>query len=110
MIDPGGDILDPGAAERIADSVVERRYLFKPKDEEAPPDGGNWFEHNYKPRPAAMSIRVQIQVKPLAEKIDPFIQVSDMASVINLCSKAKIKVVSNPGNPIITLEIVPGDT
>lgn len=107
MVDPGGDILNPGAAERMADKVVDRRYLFAPKDEEPPPDGSNWFEHNYRPRPAAMSIRVRIDPKPLADKLDAFIQASDMKGVLEICNKAKIKVISNPNDPIVTIEIHP---
>ena len=107
MPDPGGDILNPGAAEKMVDQVVERRYLYKPKDEEVPPDGGNWFEHNYKPMPAALSIRVQIDPKLLADQLDQFIQNSNMNAVIELCRKAKIEVVASPNSPIVVLKIVP---
>jgi hypothetical protein len=106
-IDPGGDNLDPGAVEGMADKVVERRYLYKPKDEEVPPDGANWFEHNYRPMPAAMSIRVSVDIKPLADRLDIFIQNSDMQSVVELCRNAKIEVIATPKSPIVTLKIVP---
>lgn len=105
--DPGGDILRPGAIEHTVDQVVERQYLFKPKDEEVPPNGGNWFEHNYKPLPVAMSIRIQIDPKLLADQLDPFIQNSNMNEVLALCRKAKIEVVAMPNSPIVTLKLVP---
>ncbi|SRR6266581_5865979 len=104
---PEGDILNPGAAERIAERVVTRRPLYQAKDEEAPPAGQNWFEYNYKPMPAALSLRVQIDPKPLADILDPLIQESNMPEVIKRCRAARIEVIATPDSPIITLKIMP---
>jgi hypothetical protein len=105
--DPGGDILDPGAAARQVDQTVTRQYLYQPKDEEVPPDGQNWFQHNYKPMPAAMSIRVQIDPKPLAQTLDDLIAASNMPEVIKRCREAKIEVIVEKNSPLVTLRLMP---
>jgi hypothetical protein len=88
---------------------VDRRYLFKPKDEEPPPEGSgeNWFEHNYRPRPIAQSIRLQINPRALADVLNPFIEQSNMTQVVKICQEAKIEVVTTPGSPIVELRLLP---
>jgi hypothetical protein len=109
----GGDILDPGSAARAVDQVVDRHYLFKPKDEDVPlgpdgkPTGSNWFEHNYKPMPPALSLRLSIDPKALADALNPFFEASDMIGAIKLLENAKIKIETQPGNPIIKLVLLP---
>lgn len=110
--DPGGDILSPGAAERMADKVVERRYLFQPKDEVLPPgatarDQDQIFAFNYPPMPSVMSLKVKIDPKPLADAIDPWIQSSNLTQLVNACRAAKIEVVASPDSPIVILRLVP---
>lgn len=110
--DPGGDILNPGAAEKMAEKVVERRYLFQPKDEVLPPganagDQDEIFAFNYPPMPAVMSLKVKIDPKPLADAIDHFIQTSNLKQLVKACQSAKIEVVSSPDSPIVTLRLIP---
>lgn len=102
-----GNVLNPGGIEKVAEKTVTRQPLFAPKDEEAPPPGVNWFEHNYPIRPPAMSLRLSIDPKPLADALNPFMEVSDMKGVLRVCEGCKIKVETQPGNPIVTLRLLP---
>lgn len=110
--DTGGDILNPGAAERLVDKVVERRYLFKPKDEELPPgasaaDQDRIFDFNYPRMPAVMSLKLQVDPRPLADALDPYVQTSNFTQFLSVCKNAKIEVVSSPDSPIVTLRLLP---
>lgn len=108
---PGGDgsILDPGKAEGLAEKVVTRRALYPPKDEVPPPEGSgtNWFEYNYKPMPPVLSIRLQINPRQLSDALHPFVESSDMPGFLNICRNAKIEIDAEPGNPIVTLRLIP---
>lgn len=108
---PGGDgnILNPGGVDKIADQVVTRRPLFRPKDEVPPPEGSgiNWFEHNYPLRPAAMSLRLSIDPKPLSDALHPYVEVSDMEGFLRVLNGCKFKVETQPGNPVVTLRLLP---
>jgi hypothetical protein len=113
---PGSDgsILSPGAAERLVDKTVTRQALFTPKDEEPPPSGpdgkptgANWFEHNYRPRPVALSIRLSIDSRPLADALNPFVEASDMAGFLRVLSSLRSEVVAQEGNPIVILRLHP---
>lgn len=108
---PGSDgsVLDPGGMERAAEQVVTRQALYKPKDEVPPPEGSgqNWFEYNYRPRPAALSLRLQIDPKPLSDALHPFVEASDMEGFLKTLRGCQLKVEAQPGNPIVTLRLLP---
>jgi hypothetical protein len=107
MDDPGGDNLSPGAAERIVERTVDRRYLFKPKDEEVPPKGVNWFQHNYPNMPAARRIQVTIDPRPLADSLDSLIAESDFDGIVRALKAHKFEVVIEEGSPVIFLRLLP---
>lgn len=104
-----GDVLNPGSAERVVDKTVTRHYLYKPKDEEAPPEGSglNWFEHNYKPRPKLLAPKLQIDIKPFADSISDLVNEGNFQEMVKRCQRAKIQVVTAKGAPIVTIRIIP---
>jgi hypothetical protein len=112
---PGSDgsVLNPGGAERLAEKTVTRQALFSPKDEVPPlgpdgrPTGANWFEYNYRPRPPALSIRLQIDSRPLADALNPYVEASDMTGFLRILATVKPEIVTEDGNPIVTLRLLP---
>lgn len=96
------------AARRVAGGAVERKALFQPKDEEAPPPGENWFSYNYRPMPVAMGVKINVDVRAMAKHVEPFVLAADVGSIMDAWRNAKIEVSIDKEVPIVQVRLVPG--
>jgi hypothetical protein len=107
---PGGEgsVLDGRYAEKVAQRVVERKALYVPRDEEIPPPGVNWYEHNWsRAMPVATGVRVQLDIKEITSHIEPFVLSADVGSIVQAWRSSRVEVDFDKNSMLVSVKILP---